>query len=41
MKKTLTQTETTMEVNVPAGLYFYKIVGEHGNVATGKLMSVK
>ncbi len=41
LKRTLTQTETALEVNVPAGMYFYKIVGLNGNVATGKLMSVK
>lgn len=41
LKQTLTQTETTMDVNVPAGMYFYKIVGANGTISTGKLMSVK
>ncbi|WP_318640094.1 ice-binding family protein [Flavobacterium ardleyense] len=41
LKQTLTQSETTMDVNVPAGMYFYKIVGANGFTSTGKLVSAK
>ncbi len=41
MQKTLVNRETTFELNVPAGMYFYKIVGTNGSVSTGKLMSAK
>ncbi len=41
LKQTLTQSETTMDVNVPAGMYFYKIVGANGFTSTGKLVSSK
>ena len=41
MQKTLTSRETTLDVNVPAGMYFYRIIGANGTVSTGKLMSAK
>ena len=41
LTRTLTQNETTLEVNFPAGMYFYRLVGENGNVSTGKLLSIK
>lgn len=39
LKKSITNTDTTFDANFPAGMYFYKLVGENGSVASGKLIS--
>lgn len=41
MQKTISQQETTFDTNFPTGIYFYKLVGADGSVASGKLISTK
>jgi hypothetical protein len=39
LQKTVSQNETTFDTNFPTGIYFYKLIGGNGSVASGKLIS--
>lgn len=39
MQKTITQSNTSIDINVASGLYFYRFINDAGNVQTGKLIA--
>ncbi len=39
MQKKISQTATTIDVNVVPGMYFYKFINSSGSIETGKLMA--
>jgi hypothetical protein len=39
MQKTVSQNETTFDTSFPTGIYFYKLIGHDGSIASGKLIS--
>ncbi|HEY0045779.1 MAG TPA: ice-binding family protein [Flavobacterium sp.] len=39
MQKAISQQVTTFDANFPTGIYFYKLIGADGSVASGKLIS--
>lgn len=39
MNQTLTNTSTTVETNLPSGVYFYKVINKDGGVQSGKLIA--
>lgn len=38
-QKTLTDTQTSIDTDLSAGIYFYKVISDNGNVQSGKLIS--
>ncbi len=41
MSKTITQSSTTFNTSLPAGVYYYKVVGKDQKIQSGKLISIK
>lgn len=39
LRKTLAGTHTSIQVDLPSGIYFYRVVNGNGNVQSGKLVS--
>ncbi len=39
LETVLTQTDSTINTNLPTGVYFYKLVSDNGKVQSGKLVS--
>jgi hypothetical protein len=41
MKTAITQKLTTLSTDLPAGIYYYRLSDNHGNVRSGKLISAQ
>lgn len=41
LQKTITQSVTTLSIDIPAGMYFYKVVSADGSIVSGKLISIR
>jgi len=39
MQKTITQSNTAIDINVASGMYFYRFINDAGNIQTGKLIA--